>query len=658
MLSPNYHIAKMFTANEWNIRHVRNSSSGDELDSYAFEFNEENDSILRESFGFGADVYGDEWDGDDHLAFDEFGALGSDTEFAFDNGQLGFDEDLDNGEDKDYLTNEAFTATPSDPNEEDDSDESQLSLRTPEDGESPALPLPVTSSGSFENGTCFQYRSHSDAGPTAISKATSSRPKTRPPQLSYRSPQSPQKPCSSFSPPRTPKRKAFPNLEEMLTTRVDLLSRIRSALTLARARAHEERWGAIRSQNPFGCGLLDPDSERLLETRARRRAWSAGIRISAASTPGFSPWNESVSSISHFLPHGPPGLTPPVTQVNGPIIPTGLLLGRPARRSPLGMYVRSAEDVANSNATRGGKYGGIGLKIGEEMVVPKRPTRVSFLDSPTKLFPVREEGDDEQGSLQASGSKVDFPQSPTSPTSPTSQGNVPLMGDGFCDNGGNANAAEDENQDDPFFCSPFQMRARTTSMYGCSQSALSSQVLPMFRPRTPPPSYQVAVGEGDAIAKEEPDTGALDACTLLCQPLSTLRLVSPTPTRPPLVPSPPFAPRVRARSLPTGQSGSLSPSLSSASKDEDCQDLSRAYAAPPPPASPITAPPAIASTEPCLTYAHLHPTVPICVKGGVAKGMKGKEIASQEVVFERNGEEYTFGLEVALGRAEEGRPMW
>jgi hypothetical protein len=38
--------------------------------------------------------------------------------------------------------------------------------------------------------------------------------------------------------------------------------------------------------------------------------------------------------------------------------------------------------------------------------------------------------------------------------------------------------------------------------------------------------------------------------------------------------------------------------------------------------------------------------------------MKGKGIASQEVVFERNGKEYTLGLEVALGRAEEGRSVW
>ena len=182
----------------------------------------------------------------------------------------------------------------------------------------------------------------------------------------------------------------------------------------------------------------------------------------------------------------------------------------------------------------------------------------------------------------------------------------------------------------------------------------------MFRPRTPPPSYRVAVGEVNAsIEEEESDAGTLDACALLCQPLSTLHLKSPTPTRLPLVSNPPFAPRVRSLSLPnTSQSSSLSQSISSVSKDKDCQDLSRAYAAPPPADIPITAAPTIALTEPYLTYAHLHAPVPSCGKGSVTKGMKGKEIASQEMIFKHNGEEYTFGLEVALGRAEEGRSVW
>ncbi|KAG1732110.1 hypothetical protein EDB19DRAFT_1296192 [Suillus lakei] len=677
-------------AHQWGaIRHVRNPSACDELDAYAFEFSVENGSLLRESFGFGTDVFGDVWGDDDHVAFDDFGALHPGTEFIFDDGQLDFDEDFGSDyEGGDYFADTTFAATPSDATEEDESDESQTSLRTPEDGEVLPLPLPATLSGLAENGACFQQRSHSHSVPTAVSKTTSSHPKTRPlhsspgypspaPHVcakpttaapwSNRSAMHPQKLPARFpsSPSRLPKRMSIPNVEELLSPRIALLSRIRSALTLVRTRAREEHWGLLWSQNPIGCGMMDPESEGQLEIRARRRAWSAGIKVTAASAPtlfsaavpGFSPgarvWDGSVPSAAHF-PYRPPGLTPPVTKVNGPIIPTGLLLGRPVRRSPLAMYVWSADDVAKQDAARHGKYGDIGLKRGGETAALKRPLRVSFLESPTKLLPVREEGDGEEESSERRTSKIDFPQSPTSPTSPVKVTSV-IPDERFGVSQEDASAI-----DDPFFCSPFHARARTTSMYPCSQP---SQELPMFRPRTPPPSYQAAIGDDDANDDDESDNGSLDACALLFQPLSTLRLTSPTkptPTRPPLVPAPSFTPRVRAVSLPTCPVRPRSPSLSSRSNDEDCQDLSQAYAAPPPPATPITAAPTIAVTESYLTYAHLHAPVPICGKASVTKGMceKGKGIASQEVVFERNGEEYTLGLEVALGRAEEGRSVW
>ena len=54
------------------------------------------------------------------------------------------------------------------------------------------------------------------------------------------------------------------------------------------------------------------------------------------------------------------------------------------------------------------------MKRDEEAAILKRPLRVSFLES---LFPMREEGDDGQGSLEGSTCKIDFPQSPTSTTS-------------------------------------------------------------------------------------------------------------------------------------------------------------------------------------------------------------------------------------------------
>ncbi|KAG1859202.1 hypothetical protein F4604DRAFT_1160385 [Suillus subluteus] len=674
-------------AHEWGaIRHVRNTSACDELDAYAFEFSVENGSLLRESFGFGTDVFGDMWDDDDHIAFDNFGALHPGLELAFD-GQLNFDEDFGiDYEGGDYYTDMTFAVMPSDATEEDDSDESQTSLRTPEDGEVLPLPLPATLPGL--SGACFQQRSHSDSVPMAVSKTTSSHPKTRPLHSSpgypstaphvcakptaavpwnYRSVMHPQKLPAHFpsSPSRLPKCMPIPNVEELLSTRVALLSRIRNALTFVRARAREEHWGLLWSQNSFGCGLMDPESEGQLEIRARRRAWSAGIKVTAASAPtlfsvavpgsgpGARVWDGSVPSAAQF-PYRPPGLTPLVTKVNGPIIPTGLLLGRPVRRSPLAMYVWSADDVAKQDTARQGKYGDIGLKRGGETAASKRPLRVSFLESPTKLLPVREEGDDEEGYSERKTSKIDFPQSPTSPTSPAKVTSVITPDERFGVSQGDVSAT-----DDPFFSSPFHTRARTTSMYPCSQPP---QELPMFRPRTPPPSYRAAIGN-DNTDDDESDDGTLDACALLFQPLSTLRLTSPTkttPTRPPLVTAAPFTPRVRAMSLPTCPARPRSPSLSSRSNDEDCQDLSQAYAAPPPPATPIAAALPVAVTESHLTYAHLHAPVPICGKASVTKGMceKDKGIASQEVVFERNGEEYTLGLEVALGRAEEGCSVW
>ncbi|KAG0697129.1 hypothetical protein DFH29DRAFT_164793 [Suillus ampliporus] len=647
--------------NEWGrIRHVRNPSACDELDAYAFEFSAENSSLLCESFGFGADVFGDVWDDDDHVAFDNFGAVGSRTEFIFDDGQLRFDENFGSDyEGDDYSSNTTFAAAPSDATEEDESDESQSSLRTPEDGEVLPLPLPATLPGLSKNDACFQQRIHSDSAPTAVSKTTSSRPKTRPfltsPGCPATAPQTCAKPSSPTtaaprsyqspmyrqqfparsptSPSRLPKRMPVPNMGELLSTRVTLLSRIRSALTLVRTRAREEHWGLMWSQNPLGCGVSDPEAEGLLEIKARRRAWSAGIKVSAASAPilvsaavpGSSPgarvWDGSVPSTVHS-PYRPPGLAPPVTKVNGPIIPPGLLLGKPVKRSPLAMYVWNADDAVKQDATRNGKYGDLGLKRSGETASLKRTLRVSFLDSPTKLCPVHEEGDDEDGS-----SKIDFPQSPTSPTSPVK---AKVISGIIPDERFGVSQGDISMTDDPFYYSPFHARARTTSMYPCSQP---SQELPMFRPRTPPPSYQAAVGDGNADDDDdESDSGTLDTCALLFQPLSTLRLTSPTqttPTRPLLVPNPPFTPRVRAVSLPTCSRRPRSPSLSSRSTDEDCQDLSQAYATPPPPATPVTAVPTIAVTESYLTYAHLHAPMPICGKASVTKGMceKGKGVA-------------------------------
>ncbi|KAG2071589.1 hypothetical protein BDR04DRAFT_1098092 [Suillus decipiens] len=64
-------------------------------------------------------------------------------------------------------------------------------------------------------------------------------------------------------------------------------------------------------------------------------------------------------------------------------------------------------------------------------------------------------------------------------------------------------------------------------MYPRSQP---SQEVPLFRPRTPTPSYQAAIGDSNTD-DDTSDDGTLDACAFLFQPLSQLRLTSPTKLR-------------------------------------------------------------------------------------------------------------------------------
>ncbi|KAG2130140.1 uncharacterized protein EDB93DRAFT_1256017 [Suillus bovinus] len=200
------------------------------------------------------------------------------------------------------------------------------------------------------------------------------------------------------------------------------------------------------------------------------------------------------------------------------------------------MYVWGMDDVSKKDIGRHSKYRDINLKRGGETAASKCPLRISFLESPTKLLPVHEGGDDEGGSPKRRTSKIDFPQSPTSLNSPEVTSAITLDGR-LGVSQGDVNAT-----DDLFFCSPFHVHTRTTSMYPCSQSL---QELPMFRPRTPPPSYQAAIGNDNTDDDDEADNGSLNACALLLQPLSMLCLTSPTkttPTRPPLVTALPITP--------------------------------------------------------------------------------------------------------------------
>ncbi|KIJ08397.1 hypothetical protein PAXINDRAFT_172942 [Paxillus involutus ATCC 200175] len=402
---------------------------------------------------------------------------------------------------------------------------------------------------------------------------------------------------------------------------------------------------------------MDAESETALETRAKRRAWSAGIKISAPyiskthSSSAFLSrrrvWDGSVPMLGSLT--SPPGLAfspQKTTRALGPIVPTGVSLGVPVRTSPLAMYVWGADDVQKSTPS---KYGTLSPIRRMETMSGNRPPRATFPESPTKLFPVcEEEGDDLFESVQADA--ISFPQAePVLASAKKSNGDIKI---GAID-------GPENNEDDPFYFSPLGPRTRTISMYAIPPaSAVDSPVLPMFRSCMPPPSYRAAVGEGHSTAAGNEEV-KLDPSALLCQPLSGLCISSPPPRslspRPPITSNPPFVPRPRSVSLPAPKSGSMNKGhCSHRHKDERYEDLSQAYAAPPPD-GPLIVSASPAPHEGYPTYAHVHSPIPATGKGVSTNALGGK---GREVIFEQGGSEFTLGLEVALGRAEEGRVVW
>jgi len=96
------------------------------------------------------------------------------------------------------------------------------------------------------------------------------------------------------------------------------------------------------------------------------------------------------------------------------------------------------------------------MKRDEEAAILKRPLRVSFLES---LFPMREEGDDGQGSLE-----------------------------------GSACVTEDENKADMFFYSPSQIRADYEHVQRPSICTIITGT-PNVWATMPPPSHRVVLGD-------------------------------------------------------------------------------------------------------------------------------------------------------------------
>ena len=649
-----WHLANV-AADEWG-QYVHHPRSSDEFDIFAVEYNGHNDSLLGEHF-----TVGDDWDDTERLTFElsrmgRHGTLGIDSHSSsFDDkylhpGDFGLDCSDDDGS---RLADTTFDMsrcplTPSDVNDDGESDDSQIYLRTPEDGEDLPLASPVqVLQGSTQDATCFAPQS------PLVSRISSSRPRSRHASAQFSS--APSTPIQASHP--TPRSSSAHNfdyrytqVDEFIAPRLAYLERICTALEIVRTRAREEGWRLVRA-TLIGAknGWMDAEAERSLEIKAKRRAWSSGIKISApypTSRPAPKVWDGSFSTFRP--PMRPPGLTSSsrgISRVRGPIVPTGLSLGIPVRSSPLAMYAWGAHDGQKCTPS---KYGILNSGHSVETIKGKRPSRVTFADSVTNLFPVcedEEEPEDSFGPVQVNA--VGFPQA------------VPIA----------VPAEEPERsliegpagkEDDPFYFCPSRPRTRTTSMYMTSPATSApSSPLPMFRPSTPPPSYQAAVS-GDDSAAVNNEERRLDASALLLQPLSSL-VISPSPqppsSRPPFISNHPFLPRPRAVSLPTPKSYSSTNKTRRTSfnhKEGHCEDLSQAYASPPP-EGPLVVSATPAPHEQYPRYAHVHSPIPASKKSMNATilGRTGKE-----VVFEQAGSEFTVGIEVALGRAEEGRVVW
>ena len=633
-------------ADEWGVRYAHHPRPDDEVDVFAVEYNGQNDDLLGEHFTIGGD-----WDDNERLTLElsRMGHHGTPDMYNLPSSiedsrprppDFGFDCSDDGG-----LADTAFDVsrcplTPSDVNDDEDSNDNQTHLHTPEDREDLPVGPPVQ-----RPQRPTQHTACSAPQSPLASRVSSSRPRSRNASAQYsNAPSTPvqvsRPPISSTSPASSPTNIDYRDtqVDEFIASRLAYLERICTALDIVRSRAREEGWRLVRA-TLIGAknGWSDPETERSLETKAKRRAWSSGIKISAPySAPHSAPkfWGGSLSTFrSPTRRSGFPSRSIP--HVRGPIVPTGLSLGVPVQSSPLAMYAWSADDGQNPSPS---KYSILKSVHGMETIEGKRSSRVTFADSVTKLFPVCED-DSEDSFESAQVNAVDFPQEV--PLAVSAEELERGLIEGFS-----------ENEGDPF--GPSRPRTRTTSIYVVPPpSPPSSPVLPMFRCTTPPPCYQAAAGGKVTIATND-EEGRLGASALLLQPLTSLSISS---SRPQLTSNPPFVPRPRAVSLPAPRSYSSMNKTRRTSfnhKDEHCKDLSRVYALPPP-EGPLVISATPAPHEQYPRYAHVHSPIPASKKSMNAS-ILGR--AGKEVVFEQAGSEFTVGIEVALGRAEEGRVVW
>ncbi|KAF9238099.1 hypothetical protein BU15DRAFT_75489 [Melanogaster broomeanus] len=530
-------------ADEWGVRCAQPSESSDDLDAYAFEFNDHNESLLREQFASG----GDDWDNDDRFTF-EFDGMGRHHSLNIDSRVSRFDDrhihfDGDFGGDYVLLRLQMSTTTRI-------QTDSQTSLRTPEEGDelpltTPAVPPELTKPGARSQQRSAQLCCHLLVRLRILNGLAHQLLLLIPAHhdLQFHLPLVCLEPVLLGE---------APQIDEVLASQVAFLGRICVALDLVRTRCREEGWRLIRA-TLIGAptGWMDAEAERSLELKAKRRAWSAGIKISApyyllrlAARP---PW-------LHERVHG--------MNTAEPIVPTGLSLGIPVQRSPLALYVWGAGDARKSTPS---KYGALSL-VHTERMPRSRPSRVSFPESPTKLFPV----------------------------------------------------CEEENED---FFEPVKVDAVT---------------FPLVE-----------------LEKHNDDATYAYYKHVCYHAYLLYNLLAHSPDVPSSYPSTIAKVAVLAYSDIQLQDNSR-PSYLLSSQRRTLPDLSQAYAAPPPD-GPLVVSAAPAPHEQYPRYAHVHSPMPVIKKGASGSALGG---AGREVVFEQAGSEFTVGLEVALGRAEERNMVW
>ncbi|EIW79677.1 hypothetical protein CONPUDRAFT_144878 [Coniophora puteana RWD-64-598 SS2] len=506
------------------------------------------------------------------------------------------------------------------------------------------------------------------------------------------------------SSPRTPGKFCQVKLPTHLATRYSMLtgqlSSLRNALIVIRIRAEEEAWQIVRPSvvNRYDplcgeCARKQPVTYTTefsmtptlmdLEERARRRAWSNGITMDAYRVAHRIADIRLVTKESG-PPKPPPGLdacgppsydeaiarSPPSLR---PIQPRGIEMGVPIASSPLTCYMWNAEDLAAEGYTldyddvEDDDARDIGSRfIVEDVAVKRERKSLRRTSSRPQLFTVCEEtASDTETECQLPSSETRTCSSPErepgeiGATFATTAMEFPhdAFDEDDLENGGYLNSSDDpihssppppitecrideERDDGPFSSYTPAQNSTSARIHGGSSTpdltSLSSPALPVYRPTPITPKS----------ADELP--GRLDASALLFQPLSQFA------SEPGSTADDTGAPARRVPSTASSGRRDRIHSLPIAFKpSSNAHDLSREYALPPPECSsddPATAFTTDVAPVPTFPYAHM--------QVHHKKDGQDRHRRSEEGSLVPDGDDISLGLDIALGRAEEGQAEW